>query len=855
MNSDLTIESELVSTPHDRQRRVERDIDKEDLKRARRYGMVENGRWRGCKLYHHAGRVLVYDERKNCIVTSYGAPSGTNKKAGTKKYTPVILKKSVEHDNRIAIKNHNRVKNQVLKERHKWKSHSVLVVDMSGSMRQDDVNGARCRSDGVWMVLARDFIMKKLEEENASVYDVVTIILMKEPQAEVFCRYEPITWVFYNKLIDLREWTTEKPSGGGCYLPALKKAEDMLSFNGKCPVLCLFFVSDGKPSDSPAEKGEIVMAMGKIASKFGRRLVVTCVGIADKRKEDFAIMKEMALEAKAFQCTSEFNAPDLSTTSLSSIIHSSNSSMTSTMTEQTDLRTGKLRTVRTDVLREKYGTPDDLCVNDQWNVFLAASDTKYTKNVYVWNNRMGDFATLINPRCCVCFKVVKQQQVDGQQGVCAGLLCSRCKACYACFECLENSHNGSGRFDFSNLNHGCTNLAHLRRNGLKVDRSLPSFSVAYKKTAFGEGAERLAFKLRFVAADGKTFLGPKMVAKESRFVETQEQEGKGAYLLSDRFSYHKQFMRTQAIASRFAGIYNRALDELPENAFTKQYPRIRFLDPVIIELEEIDQDGKARTTNILVEPMIEGTYRKFNTNNGKIGVAAVSKVSQTDFQEKDEATCRTIFSLLHRGKVAQNSRSRVAAVSNTQTVDLGVIEEGSEDEDDSECDDDCEEVGIRGLPKTRSSGILDELVSENADFAPMENKTCGKIRDEDFAQAFSHYSYVRSGGQLMVVDLQGTLLIKADKTREFVFTDPAIHKRKRAMGNAFLRQINLGRTNRGRQGMHDFWESHVCNDACRVLGLRPRPKYGEGVKIGPIAQERKVIWWHQEDSMRGLKSE
>ena len=39
----------------------------------------------------------------------------------------------------------------------RWTSHSVLVVDMSGSMRRDDVNGGRCRSDGVWIALASDY--------------------------------------------------------------------------------------------------------------------------------------------------------------------------------------------------------------------------------------------------------------------------------------------------------------------------------------------------------------------------------------------------------------------------------------------------------------------------------------------------------------------------------------------------------------------------------------------------------------------------------------------------------------------------------------------------------------------------
>ena len=808
--------------------------------------MMEDGRGRGIKKYHHAGRVLVYDESRNKIITSYGVPSG-RKKSGTQKYTPVLLKKSAEHDTKEAKKNHNRVKNQIMMQRDKWKSHTVLVVDHSGSMRQDDVNGARCRSDGVWMVLARDFVKKKLEERTVSVNDVVSVVLMKDT-AEVIYRYEPITWVLYNRLVMLREWTTEKPNGGGCYLPALEKANEVLSFNSNCPVLGLIFFSDGKPSDSPSEQAEITSTMGSIASQFGRRLVVTFIGMADKRKEDFSIMKEMKNEAKAFGCPSDFNTPDLSTTSLSSIVHSSSLSMTSTKTELTDLRTGKLRIVRTDVLREKQGTPDDLRANDQWNVFMASSETKFTRDIYVWNNRMEDFATLVNPRCYTCYKVVLGPQQNGQIESVKGLLCPRCKACYVCFDCLGQTRNWFGGHDWSQVEHGCSEAAQLRRNGLVVQKSLPSFNVAYKKTAFGEGAERLAFKFRFVANDEETFIGPKMVAKESRFIETNDSiDDEGGYLPSDRFSYHKQFMRTQAIASKFAGIYNKALDDLPDNVWTKQYPRVRFLDPMIIEIQD-QSGGKTRTSNILVEPMIEGMYRKFNTNNGKIASAAVSKISETEDADTDGIARTIIDSLLRRGTVARNSfpsttdKAEIADTTKTQGPDLGIIEEGSEDEDSDSEHQDGDAIQAHTTiigQKTSTSTLMDELVPDEVDFVPTAKKSFGKIRDEDFAQAFSHYSYVRSGGQLMVVDLQGTLQVKPNQTREFIFTDPAIHKRKRAMGSAFLRALNLGRTNRGRQGMDDFWESHVCNDACRLLGLRPRPKYGQGVGRATSVQKQE----------------
>jgi Mg-chelatase subunit ChlD len=784
------------------------------------------------------GRVLVYNTKTNQILTSYGTNS--SKKAGTQKYNPVLLKKSAEHDNKASRKDHNKIKQSVIMQKDKWKSHTVIVVDMSGSMRTDDVNGARCRSDGVWMVLARDFLMKRLEERDASIFDLVSIILMKDPEAVVFCLYEPMTWVLYNKLVDLREWQTEKPCGGGCYLPALIKAKELLSFNSMCPVLSLFFVSDGKPSDSSTVLPEITETMGNIASSFGRRLIVTLIGMADKRKENFCIMKEMAKEASDYGCPSEFNAPDLSAHSLSSIIHSSSSSMTSTKTELTDIRTGKLRTVRTDVLREKLCTPDDNRINDEWDVFLSTNPNKYTKDVYVWCSKMNDFAILVNPRCFSCSKLVKLPTQANTEAVYDGLLCPRCKACYMCFDCLEGTKGWLRRYDWSLLEHDCIETARLRRSGLIVQKSLPSFSVAKKKRAFGEGAERLAFKFRFVGADGVTFVGPKMVAKESRFIETKGDGDKGniedSYLMSDRFSYHKQFMRTHAIASRFAGIYNKALDSLPATAITLGYPRIRFLDPMVVEMEEKFENGTIRISNVLVEPMIEGVYRKYNSNNGKIGtVASLKTVATDDLDKEDEASQQRIYGLLYRGRNVPQTLEANDEKEKMETNLLEVIAECSDEDTDSENDEEPASPKKQGAREHEIS-MYDHLIDEEGNFPPLDPHVKYKmIRDEDFAQAFSHFTYVRSKGQLMVVDLQGTLQVqsivksrKVLKTKEFVFTDPAIHKRKRAMGHQFLRQLNLGRTNRGREGMNDFWETHVCNDACRVFGLRPREKYSTG---------------------------
>lgn len=79
-------------------------------------------------------------------------------------------------------------------------------------------------------------------------------------------------------------------------------------------------------------------------------------------------------------------------------------------------------------------------------------------------------------------------------------------------------------------------------------------------------------------------------------------------------------------------------------------------------------------------------------------------------------------------------------------------------------------------------------------------------------EAFSHYTYHRSGGQLIVCDLQGRHRYnKFQKSKSrFELTDPAICSRRR----------DYGPTDLGEKGIESFFANHKCNEFCHADGNR-----------------------------------
>lgn len=81
-------------------------------------------------------------------------------------------------------------------------------------------------------------------------------------------------------------------------------------------------------------------------------------------------------------------------------------------------------------------------------------------------------------------------------------------------------------------------------------------------------------------------------------------------------------------------------------------------------------------------------------------------------------------------------------------------------------------------------------------------------------EAFAHYTYHRSGGSMLVCDLQGRYRANQGKRTRFELTDPAICSRQRSYGPTDL----------GEKGIETFFARHCCNQFCNKGGRWQRPR-------------------------------
>jgi hypothetical protein len=441
-DSQNTSAATLLSCEHSRQRRAERLVSKRDLQAAIKYGSRVpslNQRGQLAWKYSFADVVFIVDQSLTKEITCWAKPG-----AGLD-----VEKQHITSEMESA---HQAARTR-LQSNCSWTSHTVVVVDQSGSMRKTDLAGGATRSDAVWLTLAVDFVAKHIEAGTATAMDVVSVVSMGA-ESKVLIDRQPHDWQLFNKVVDLLR--TQEPFFEGNYVPALDAAERLLLSNefGAC-ALTLFFLSDGKPSDrmpkntmvsgsSCAMTGFVKLmsqCIDSLSSRFGRRLSVITVGFGGPG-EDFRVLEKLAERPAQFGCVSRFFSAELNVATLGTAFSSISSSLNSTKTELTAVGGSSQRAVR-DVRRQARDTVGkDTRPNSDWLVYMMGQGWRGERRLWT-TGRLKDW------------------------------------------------------LDISPIN-------------------WDAHGVAMKAHYFGEGAERLVREFREVGIDG-TFVGMPLVAKESRF--------------------------------------------------------------------------------------------------------------------------------------------------------------------------------------------------------------------------------------------------------------------------------------------------------------------------------------------------
>ncbi|CAM9618784.1 unnamed protein product [Ectocarpus fasciculatus] len=730
----------FFSSLHGRERRALRGIARIDLQSAVKYGKKQQAspdratgarRWR----YTHANIVYITDETSTKEITCYAKPNSLPRANLT-----------LEH-----IRDHEAAKSRLKVDPSLCASHTVIVVDQSGSMRTCDVENFRTRSNAVFGVLAMDFVAKQRLSGEATDRDTVSLILMRN-SAEVVFEREPMGLVLYNKFVGLHDQNT--PRSHGMFLPALHAAQRLLKrhVHGGC-ALSFMFLSDGRPSD--------------------RRLSSPTRTIADQ--QDFSVLEAMADAAQAAGAHGMFYRPELSAEGLGTAIAGSSSSLTAVKARLTSLATKdghprELRKVERESAGSKWGhDPTMIETGDGWVV--------YTDEVQ--------------------------------------------------------------RFEFS-------------YEGMRFSRDpwvpAESFSeeanaIALRKRALGEGSERLVFGLQEVSSRTGKFVGPKLVAKESRHVSDD----------GLKMGFHESFAKTQHTSKLLAAKFNERVRELTSilGIPTTHIWEVSFVDCSVYQFSE-----GSIIRGVLVEKMLEPAcrYTKWNGNNGYVRSAfGPPPVTPDEGEAARQVRVEGMMEVIMEGdeedgdtiSVDSDNGDRSPDEAGAEVVGGGAMATaGSTDEAQAGSstavtggEASVDVGGAAATPSAATGSILGKrkwpspatTTTDDAngghgarahDHAPAHHGLASRSfapKAECYPQAFSHFSFWQTRRTMLVCDLQGVLSSSGageDRAGVFEFTDPVIHYRSKSG-----RTQVYGKTDLGRSGMNKFFETHRCNDVCRLLGI------------------------------------
>eukprot|EP00985_Skeletonema_marinoi_P016532 scaffold8922_cov219-Skeletonema_marinoi.AAC.11 len=348
----LTEELTVLSTVHGRQRRELRDITKHDLRTVMKYGTKSKGnfvngdqRWK----FEFGNTVYITDNTCKKEITCY------------KKAIDIQPAQITEQ----MWSNHHKAVRILKNDPQLCTTHSVIIIDQSGSMNKCDVNGFRSRSDAAFGTLALDYIAEQLYQQGDEFFvDAVTIIEMN-CTGSLFVHKEPMDWILFNKV--LHRQRTAKPRSHGNYVNSIEYAENVINDDLQCfsnfdlddiGAYMLVLLSDGSPSDQkPGDQMRRRDAVCRLSQRLKSKLTVYGMGIG-AMGSDFEQLKYLVDAATEHGAEGQFNHAGLSPAELSTTFHTMATTMTTTRTELLSNKTKRTKTEKRYTMRKSYNDVD-----------------------------------------------------------------------------------------------------------------------------------------------------------------------------------------------------------------------------------------------------------------------------------------------------------------------------------------------------------------------------------------------------------------------------------------------------------------------------------------------------------------
>ena len=326
-----TSEVTFLSSAHGKARRELRDVAIFDLQSAVKHGVKTRGR--NCRKtgmprwkYVYGNVVYITDSTSTREVTCY-------------KQAVDIVPADISLE---MMDRHLKDAQMLIDDSNICATHTIVVVDQSGSMRASDVAGFKNRSQAAYGVLALEYVAEQLHqrESGSGVLDAISLIEMND-FGNIVDERCPMDWVYFNKL--LKRQKEALPRSHGNYNNALVSIMALIDMElseldepdmDDLPVYSIIFLSDGKPSDKDNYASQLrSKLLMEIAQKLKSNLLFHCIGLGASAS-DFQALRAMSSTITIFGGQGTFSFSELSTAQLSAAFTSASTSMTATRTEK-----------------------------------------------------------------------------------------------------------------------------------------------------------------------------------------------------------------------------------------------------------------------------------------------------------------------------------------------------------------------------------------------------------------------------------------------------------------------------------------------------------------------------------------